>query len=137
MAAIADADGKISESEMAVILDNLSQVFDGTGVDPAQLRQELHNYLLQVVEVDFSRLAEELPDLEDRELVLRLSREIVAVHYADAPDFLEWDAYQSLLQGLNLPVSAIASVREASLTQESVPPQVTTEDPHGDLPTPE
>ncbi|MGA1621374.1 MAG: urea ABC transporter ATP-binding protein UrtD [Synechocystis sp.] len=137
VAAIADADGKISESEMAVILDNLSQVFDGTGVDPAQLRQELQNYLLQEVEVDFSRLAEELPDLEDRELVLRLSREIVAVHYADAPDFLEWDAYQSLLQGLNLPVSAIASVREASLTQESVPPQVTTEDPHGDLPTPE
>ncbi len=120
VAAIADADGKISEPEMAVILDNLSRVFEGTGSDPVHLRQELQNYLLQEVEVDFANLAAELPEREDRELVLRLSRDIVAVHrQTPNTDYLEWDAYQQLLQGLNLPMSAIASVRDQSLSTET------------------
>jgi urea transport system ATP-binding protein len=50
---------------------------------------------------------EEIPDLEDRELVLRLSQEVVAVHREEPIDFGEWNAYQELLRGLNLPITAI------------------------------
>ncbi|MEY2983983.1 MAG: Urea transporter, ATPase protein UrtD [Cyanobacteriota bacterium] len=115
VATIAAADGKISESEMSVILDNLSRVFEATGADPLQLRQELQNYLLQEVDVDLSRVSEELPDLDDRKLVLRLSRDLVATHHPDSADLLQWDAYQRLLQGLNLPMSVIATVGDESL----------------------
>ena len=108
VAAVAAADGKISETEMAIILDNLSQVFKGTGSDPQHLRQELQDYLLQGVEVDFANLSEEIPKQEDRELVLRLSREIVAVHRQEPEPFWEWQAYQELLRGLNLPITAIS-----------------------------
>ncbi|AGF52420.1 high-affinity branched-chain amino acid transport ATP-binding protein [Synechocystis sp. PCC 6803] len=108
VAAVAAADGKISETEMAIILDNLSQVFKGSGSDPQHLRQELQDYLLQGVEVDFANLTEEIPKQEDRELVLRLSQEIVAVHRQEPEPFWEWQAYQELLRGLNLPITAIS-----------------------------
>ena len=111
VAAIAAADGKISQPEMELIINNLSQVFSANVSDPAHLQQELRDYLTQVVEVDFSHLTETLPSLEDRKLVLRLSRAIVAVHRDDPQSYFEWDAYQHLLQGLNLPIAEVEAIR--------------------------
>lgn len=107
VAAVAAADGKISEAEMAIILDNLSRVFEGNGSDPKHLRQELQDYLLQGVEVKFDNLAAEIPEIKDRELILHLSQEVVAVHREDPTAFGEWHAYQALVRGLNLPIMAM------------------------------
>ncbi len=116
VATVAAADGKVSPPEMEVILDNLCSVFAANTADPAHLREELASYLTQITEVDFSNLPEAVPNLEDRKLILRLSRQVVAIHRNEPENFGEWDAYQKLLQGLNLPIADIEAIRAETKT---------------------
>ena len=107
IAAVADADGKISPTEMEIILDQLSQVFADNPQEQTKLREELKDYLLQGVDTDLEVMIAEITDLEERQLILNLSRQILGSH--DAQD-LEWTAYQTLVKALNFPLEVLTEL---------------------------
>jgi len=107
IAAVADADGKISPIEMEIILDKLSQVFADNPQEQTKLREELKDYLLQGVETDLEVMIAEITDPEERQLILNLSRQILGSH--DAQD-LEWTAYQTLVKALNVPLEVLTKL---------------------------
>lgn len=99
IAAVADADGKISPIEMEIILDKLSLVFAENPQEQTKLREELKDYLLQGVDTDLEVMIAEITAPEERQLILNLSRQILDSH--DTQD-LEWTAYQTLVKALNV-----------------------------------
>jgi urea transport system ATP-binding protein len=107
IAAVADADGKISPTEMEIILDKLSQVFADNPHEQTKLREELKDYLLQGVDTDLEVMIAEITDPEERQLILNLSRQILGSH--DAQD-LEWTAYQTIVKALNVPLEVLTKL---------------------------
>lgn len=107
IAAVADADGKISPIEMEIILDKLSQVFADNPQEQTKLREELKEYLLQGVDTDLEVMIAEITDPEERQLILNLSRQILGNH--DTQD-LEWTAYQTLVKALNVPPEVLTKL---------------------------
>ena len=107
IAAVADADGKISPIEMEIILDKLSQVFADNPQEQTKLREELKDYLLQGVDTDLEVMIAEITDPEERQLILNLSRQILGSH--DAQD-LEWTAYQTLVKALDVPLEVLTEL---------------------------
>ena len=107
IAAVADADGKISPIEMEIILDKLSQVFADNPQEQTKLREELKDYLLQGVDTDLEVMIAEITDPEERQLILNLSRQILGSH--DAQD-LEWTAYQTLVKALNFSLEVLTEL---------------------------
>jgi urea transport system ATP-binding protein len=115
IAAVADADGKISPTEMEIILSQLSQVFADNLEEQEKLSGELRDYLLQGSEIDLELMIAEITDPEERELILKLSRQILSGH--DAQD-VEWTAYQTIVKALNLPLEVLTRL-EAEAEAES------------------
>jgi urea transport system ATP-binding protein len=107
IAAVADADGKISPIEMEIILDKLSQVFADNPQEQTKLREELKDYLLQGVDTDLEVMIAEITDPEERQLILSLSRQILGSH--DTQD-LEWTAYQTIVKALNVPLEVLTKL---------------------------
>jgi urea transport system ATP-binding protein len=107
IAAVADADGKISSIEMEIILDKLSQVFADNPQEQTKLREELKDYLLQGVDTDLEVMIAEITDPEERQLILSLSRQILGSH--DTQD-LEWTAYQTIVKALNVPLEVLTKL---------------------------
>ena len=107
IAAVADADGKISPIEMEIILDKLSQVFADNPQEQTKLREELKDYLLQGVDTDLEVMIAEITDPEERQLILSLSRQILGSH--DTQD-LEWTAYQTIVKALNIPLEVLTKL---------------------------
>jgi urea transport system ATP-binding protein len=107
IAAVADADGKISPIEMEIILDKLSQVFADNPQEQTKLREELKDYLLQGVDTDLEVMIAEITDPEERQLILNLSRQILGSH--DTQD-LEWTAYQTIVKALNVPLEVLTKL---------------------------
>lgn len=107
IAAVADADGKISPIEMEIILDKLSQVFADNPQEQTKLREELKDYLLQGVDTNLEVMIAEITDPEERQLILSLSRQILGSH--DTQD-LEWTAYQTIVKALNVPLEVLTKL---------------------------
>jgi hypothetical protein len=107
IAAVADADGKISPTEMEIILDKLSQVFADNPQEQTKLREELKDYLLQGVDTNLEVMIAEITDPEERQLILSLSRQILGSH--DTQD-LEWTAYQTIVKALNVPLEVLTKL---------------------------
>jgi urea transport system ATP-binding protein len=107
IAAVADADGKISPIEMEIILDKLSQVFADNPQEQTKLREELKDYLLQGVDTNLEVMIAEITDPEERQLILNLSRQILGSH--DTQD-LEWTAYQTIVKALNVPLEVLTKL---------------------------
>lgn len=116
IAAVADADGKISAAEMAIILNQLSQIFASKADEQEQLRQELQDYLLQSSELNVETLLSEVTDLEERKFILKLSGQVLASHEADD---LEWTAYQRLAQAFNLPLEIMEEIEQDAIAASS------------------
>ena len=107
IAVVADADGKITPEEKEIILQKLSQVFAQDPEEQEKLKQELQDYLLQGGEFDLEAILQDIPNLEERKLILSISRQILGTHTAQ--DW-EWTAYQRLVETLNLPVEMILEI---------------------------
>ncbi|MGL5032603.1 MAG: DUF533 domain-containing protein [Microcystaceae cyanobacterium] len=116
IAAVADADGKISAAEMAIILNQLSQIFASKADEQEQLRQELQDYLLQSSELNVETLLSEVTDPEERKFILKLSRQVLSSHEADD---LEWTAYQRLAQAFNLPLEIMEEIEREAIAASS------------------
>ena len=95
---IAWADGNIASEELEVILSRLSREFAEDSVTQEHLCNELRAYFAQELALD--ELVAGLETIQDKELVLRLSYEVILIHQINP---LEERAYEELKQLLALP----------------------------------
>jgi urea transport system ATP-binding protein len=102
---IARSDGNLEREEIDLILSRLSQTFAEDKRQQEKLKEELGDYLYQEVEIE--PLLEELSSPEDRELILRLSYEAIAVNNIDPDEFV---AYQNLVDKLDLPIEIVQKI---------------------------
>lgn len=106
------ADGELAQEEVDVMLDRLSGLFAKEATQKEALSQELRDYLMQNIPVE-----ESIPKLvsqEEKELVLQLGYEVISAsaRTPDEPNINaeEAEAYQKLVQLLNLPEEAVKRV---------------------------
>ncbi len=109
VAAMAWSDGELAPEELDLMLSHLSQVFSTDPDQQQQLQQELRDYVMQNVAID--QLIPELESTEERELVLKLSYEVLqsSSRTANEPKINKEEsaAYQKLVKLLDLPVQAV------------------------------
>ncbi|TVQ55822.1 MAG: urea ABC transporter ATP-binding protein UrtD [Spirulina sp. DLM2.Bin59] len=118
-AAMAWADGNFAPEQMRVILTRLSQQFSDDPAHQAELREELKNYLGK--EIALETLIPQLATETEREMVLRLSYEII---HSNTINQAGSAVYQKLLELLALPperVEAIEAEVQAQNTEVSTP----------------
>ncbi len=109
VAAMAWSDGELAPEELDLMLSHLSQVFSTDPDQQQQLQQELRDYVMQNVAID--QLIPELESTEERELVLKLSYEVLQSSSRTANEAKinkeESAAYQKLVKLLDLPAQAV------------------------------
>ncbi|MGK7874904.1 MAG: urea ABC transporter ATP-binding protein UrtD [Xenococcaceae cyanobacterium] len=118
IASMAWCDGNLSVEEADLILSRLSCVFSTDGEEQQKLQQELRDYLAQNLPIE--NLITELESSEERELILKLSYEVIGVssRTLNEPNINEEEAsaYQKLVKLLDLPAEVVNSV-EAEVEQ--------------------
>lgn len=119
VAAMAWCDGNLAPEEEEVILSRLSRQFATDPQQQQELRQELKNYLAQ--DADIANLIPELNSTEERELVLKLSYEVISSssRTPNEPSINEEEAaaYKYLVQLLDLPPEVVRRL-EAEVDEE-------------------
>jgi len=104
VAAMAWSDGDLAEEEVDVMLDNFSKLFGGDEQDRSNFRQELSDYITQNIPLE--ELIPKLKTNEERELVLKLSYEVITSSARTPEEPLVNDeeklAYQKMVQLLGL-----------------------------------
>ncbi|MBR8830869.1 MAG: Vitamin B12 import ATP-binding protein BtuD [Chroococcopsis gigantea SAG 12.99] len=117
-ASIAWSDGTLSDAEQSVILKRLSEEFTNDTAEQLELQDELRNYLY--TEVDPEPLLAQLTEPEDREMIVKLSYEIISVSAFNKGEtkvnLEESENYQSLIERLGLPMERVREI-EAGVRQ--------------------
>lgn len=110
--AMAWADGELATEEVEVMLKGFSQLFAKTPQQQQELQQELRDYMMQNLPLD--ELIPKLETSEERELVLKLGYEVISAssRTPEEPNINpeEAEAYQKLIQLLNLPPDVVKRV---------------------------
>ena len=109
VAAMAWADGDVSQEEAELILSRFCILFSEDASQQAELRQELQNYLLQNIPVD--EIIPQIEDPEERQLILKLGYEVISAS-ARTPEEphinqAESAAYKQLAALFGLPIEAV------------------------------
>ena len=104
-ASMAWADNNFAPVQLEVILSRLSRQFATDSQHQEKLRQELQNYLSQNIPLE--DLVPKLNSTEEKEMVLRLSYEIISSNQINQ---LETVVYQQLLQLLDLPSEVVTKI---------------------------
>lgn len=111
-ASIAWSDDNLSEAEKSVIVKRLSEEFTSDTAEQLELQDELRDYLY--TEVDTDILLKELTDEKDREMILKLSYEIIVCsslnNGSPKVNLAESSAYNRLVQSLKLPVERVTEI---------------------------
>ena len=109
VAAMAWADGSVSQEEAEVMLSRFSKLFSTDPEQQQELRQELRDYLAQDIDVD--ELIPQIEDPEERELVLKLGYEVISAssRTPNEPKINEEEeaAYKELAALFALPADAV------------------------------
>jgi len=109
VAAMAWCDGNLAPEEEEVILSRLSRQFATDSQQQEELQEELKNYLAQ--DVAIANLIPELKSTEERELVLKLSYEVISSssRTPNEPNINQQEtaAYEQLVQLLDLPPEVV------------------------------
>jgi urea transport system ATP-binding protein len=108
-ASMAWADGNIAPEEMEVILTRLSRQFSDDSQQQQELQKELRDYL--GVNVAIANLVPQLETVAEREMVLKLSYEIISSSSRNPDEDLinkeEAAAYANLIKLLELPEETV------------------------------
>lgn len=104
-ASMAWADGNFAPEQLDVILTRLSKQFAPDVEHEASLRAELNDYVAK--QLPLADLVSEITSPDDREMVLKLSYEIIS---ANSINDKEVAAYQELVQLLDLPAEVVQRV---------------------------
>ncbi|MEM9542513.1 MAG: ATP-binding cassette domain-containing protein, partial [Cyanobacteria bacterium P01_E01_bin.42] len=113
-ASMAWADGKISPEEIDVILTRLSRQFADDSQQQKELQEELRDYLGSNVEI--ANLVPQLETVAEREMVLKLSYEIISSSARTPDENLineeEAIAYKNLIHLLELPEETVKRLEQ-------------------------
>ena len=104
-AAMAWADRNFAPIQQEVILTRLSHQFATDAENQDSVCQELRNYLAK--NIALAELVPQLQSVQDRELALQLSYEIISVNQINRQETI---AYQQLLNLLNLPSETVQRI---------------------------
>ena len=119
-ASMAWADGNIAPEEIDVILTQLSRQFSDDRQQQQELRQELRDYL--GANVAIANLIPQLETIAEREMVLKLSYEIISSSARVPSEELineeEASAYKNLIHLLDLPEETVTRLEEEVKNKE-------------------
>ncbi|APB35189.1 hypothetical protein GlitD10_2845 [Gloeomargarita lithophora Alchichica-D10] len=125
VAAMSWSDGELSPEESALILDRFSQLFAQDEQQQAQLRQELHDYVMQNIPLE--EIVPKLQSDTEKFLVLQLGYAVIqASSRAPGEPLVNEDeqaAYSKLINLLQIPpeqVSALEATMDDQLQSHSV-----------------
>jgi urea transport system ATP-binding protein len=107
IAAMASADESLNTAETALIVDRLSLVFASEVEDPAQLKQELQDYLLQPI--DARGLIDEISDPQEKEFLAKISYDVIKASAGD-PDSHKLAIYHQICDRLALDPETIRRI---------------------------
>ena len=109
VAAIAWSDGYFAPEQAELILSRFSKLFSTEIEQKEELRQELQNYLAQ--DISMEELVAEIESPEERELILKLSYEVIKVSSRTPNEPMineeEAEAYKKLVKLLDLPAEVV------------------------------
>ena len=109
VAAIAWSDGYFAPEQADLILSRFSKLFSTEIEQKEELRQELQNYLTQDIPIE--ELVAEIESPEERELILKLSYEVIKVSSRTPNEPMineeEAAAYKKLVKLLDLPAEVV------------------------------
>ena len=109
VAAMAWSDGYFAPEQAELILSRFSKLFSTEIEQKEELRQELQNYLAQDIPIE--ELVAEIESPEERELILKLSYEVIKVSSRTPNEPMineeEAAAYEKLVKLLDLPAEVV------------------------------
>ena len=109
VAAMAWSDGYFAPEQADLILSRFSKLFSTEIEQKEELRQELQNYLAQDIPIE--ELVAEIESPEERELILKLSYEVIKVSSRTPNEPMineeEAAAYEKLVKLLDLPAEVV------------------------------